>query len=342
MIRGELKVIKNLIIADTDKEYVARLSAYILKTYGNDYEIELFYDKSKLKERIQQRRCEVLLLSPQLYDSQIYLKNIKLPIILIDDDQLVPYPDKFKWTINKYTRISKLLHYMNKEYEKVEKNRPIIYSFYGPAGGVGKTTMALAAAMAYAKVGRKVLYINLEEMDSTGMFFEEKDSTPKEVLEHPIEDAYDQILAERIKQYEHTPIMYLKRNYIEDKKQGNAQVDLLVERAIDSGIANIVMIDLSASYSQLYEVFAGISDYVVLVSNAHTHAIYKLTQLLRETKLVEEFGEKLKLIVNQSKELSISTEIDVIGRIDKLYATNPLGLCEYIAQNQFLKLHGLA
>lgn len=341
MIRGELKVAKNLIIADTDKEYVARLSAYILKTYGDDYEIEVFYEKSALKERIQQQRCEVLLLSPQLYDSQIYFKNIKLPIILIDDDQLVPYPDKFKWTINKYTRISTLLHYINKEYEEVEKNRPIIYSFYGPAGGVGKTTIALATAMAYAKIGRKVLYINLEEMDSTGMFFEEKDITPKEVLERPVEDAYDQILAERVKQYEHTHIMYLKRNYIDDKKQ-NARIDLLVERAIDSGIANIVVIDLSASYSQLYEGFAEISDYVILVSNAHTHAIYKLTQLLEETKLVEEFGEKLKLIVNQSKELSISTDIEVVGRIDKLYATNPLGLCEYIAQNQFLKLHGLA
>lgn len=333
-------MVKNLIIADTDKEYVGRLSAYVLKAYGNDYKIEVFYDKSKLKERIQQQRCEVLLVSLELYDSEICFKNIRLPIILIEDDQSVPYLDKFKWTINKYTRISTLLHYIDKEFEEVEKNRPIIYSFYAPAGGVGKTTMALAAAVAYAEIGRSVLYINLEEMNSTGMFFEEKDSIPNEILEYAVEDIYDQILVERIKQYKHIPIMYLKRNDIDDKKQGNVRVELLVEKAIDNGIANIVIIDLSANYSQLYEGIAEISDYVVLVSNAHTHAIYKLTQLLGETKLVQEFGEKLKLIVNQDKELSISTEIDVIGRIDKLYATNPLGLCEYIAQNQLIKLHG--
>lgn len=332
---------KNLIIADIHKEYVNRLSAYILKTYGNDYEIEVFHDKSQLKERIQRQKCEVLLLSPQLYDSEIYFKNIKLPIILIDDDQSVPYPDKFKWTINKYTRISTLLQYIDKEYEEVEKNRPIVYSFYAPAGGVGKTTMALATAIAYAKVGKRVLYINLEEMDSTGMFFDEKDIVPKVLLEHPVEDIYDQILADRIKQDEQTHIMYLKRKCVDDKIQVKEQIDLLVERAIDNGIANIVIIDLSTSYSQLCQGITDISDYVILVSNAHTHAVYKLTQLLKETHLAFDLKEKLKLIVNQSKELNISTDIDVIGRIDKLYATNPLGLCEYIAQNQFLKLHGL-
>ena len=336
-----MKVTKNLIIADTHKEYVNRLSTYILKTYGNDYEIEVFHDKSQLKDRIQQRKCEVLLLAPQLCDSEIYFKNIKLPIILTDEDQSVPYPDEFKWTINKYTRISTLLQYIDREYEEVEKNRPIIYSFYAPAGGVGKTTMALATAIAYAKVSKKVLYINLEEMDSTGMFFEKKDVVPNLLLEHPIEDIYDQILADRIKQDEQTHIMYLKRKYIDDKSEVKEQIDLLVERAIDNGIANIIIMDLSTNYSQLHQRIMDISDYVILVSNAQSHAVYKLAQLLKETHLAVELKEKLKLIVNQSEELNLATDIDVIGRIDKLYATHPVDLCEYIVQNQMLKLHGL-
>lgn len=334
-------MVKHLIIADEHKEYVDRLSAYILKVFGDDYEVEVFYDKNQLKERIKQCKCDVLLISTQLYDSEINFKNIKLPIILSEENPSLPNVETFKWTINKYTRITSIIKYIDTTYEEVEQNRPIIYSFYAPAGGVGKTSMALATAIAYTKIGKKVLYINLEDIDSTGMFFKEKNVNVNIPLENPIKNIYDQILVDCIKKDELTDIMYLKRKYIDEMSEVKEHIALLVEKMIDNDIANIIIIDLSTNYNQLSSRMSKISDYIILVSSMQTHSVYKLKQLLKELHLDLELKEKLKLILNQSKEFNFSTDIEIIGRIGKLNITTPLGLCEYIAQNQLLKLHGL-
>ena len=62
---------------------------------------------------------------------------------------------------------------------------------------------------------------------------------------------------------------------------------------------------------------------------------------MAQDELIEPIRNKIKFVINQGKEFNINQDVEVIARIDKLYATNPLGLCEYIAQNHFLSLHGL-
>ena len=83
------------------------------------------------------------------------------------------------------------------------------------------------------------------------------------------------------------------------------------------------------------------ADYLLMVVNQNTQATYKTNCFMMQNEIVEPIKNKLRFVINQGKESGINQEVEVIARIDKLYATNPLGLCEYIAQNHFLSLHGL-
>ncbi len=334
----------NLIIADTNQTYVERLTKFILSKYEDSYSIEVIDDKQKLKERVRKEKCEVLLLSPELYDPGMNLKNIKLPIILLDEEASLPYPDKFKRVINKYTRISSLLVYVNNEYEEMERNRPLVYGVYSPAGGVGKTTISLSTAMAYAKAGKKVLYFNLEDVDSTSMFFDKAKKPSMESLLNLSNDSYEQTLANLILQDESTGIFCFARDnkMLDPYSLSAEEVTHIVEALIESEMVNIVVIDLSTAVNALNRQVFDICDYLVMVADQNAQSAYKINSFMQQTELVHPIKEKLRLVLNQCKDLSNTEDIDVIGRIDKLYATNPLGLCEYIAQNHFLSLHGLA
>lgn len=333
---------KNIVIADAQGEYVERLVSYISKKYGEQYNIQAFTDKSQFKTYIQVNKCEILLLAPELYDAGVYLKNVKLPVILLESDEELVLPEKLKWSINKYTRISTLLAYLEREYEEVERNRPLIYGMYSPAGGVGKSTVAVAAALAYAKVGKNVLYLNLEDIDGTGMFFEDKPVAPAFLANfNKYQDRIDAVITKGIKQDSQTNIMYLERQFVSPDPIFKEQLPEFFERIIDNGIANIIIVEFNSSPECLDEQVLASLDYLTLVCDTHMHAVYKLKKWLSITQVDKRLDDKVKVVINQGREINIPTPIDVIGRIDKLYATNPLGLSEYIAQNQFLRLHGL-
>lgn len=334
----------NLIIADTDQEYVKRLKDYILNKYQDQYTIELIYDKYQLKDKIKQEKYHVLLLTPNLYDPDMNIKNIGLPIILVDEEASLPYPDKFKKSINKYTRITSLMQYVDEEYKEMERNRPIVYGVYSPAGGVGKTTIALSTAIAYAQAGKKVLYFNLEDLDSTPMFFDKAEVlSPAESILNLAKDSYEQMLAKRIGQDRRTGVMYFTREIqtLDPYAISAEEVGHMIETLIESGMINIVVMDLSTSLNFVNRQAFEMADYLMVVINQSTQSAYKTNCFMGQEEVVNPLREKIKFVINQGKELSITQNVEVIARIDKLYATNPLGLCEYIAQNHFLNLHGL-
>lgn len=333
----------NLIIADTNKEYMKRLGDYISSKYQEEYTIELIDDKHQLKERVKMGKCEVVLLAPNLYDPGINLKNIDLPIILLDEEVPLTYPDKFKRAINKYTRITKLVKYIQEEYQEMEKNRPLVYGVYSPAGGVGKTTIALATAISYVKAGKKVLYINLEDLDSTPMYFDKSKNIKVDELSKVARDSYEQILVKKINKDKNTGVMYLGR---EDKTSDSygvsgEKISQTIESVIETGMANVVVVDTSTEINFLNKKVFEISDYILMIVNQNTQAIYKTNTFMNKGEIIEPIKDKIKVVINQGKEAGINQDVEVIARIDKLYATNPLGLCEYIAENHFLNLHGL-
>ncbi len=331
---------KSLVIAEEHEAYRNRLKNYLEKYDKCEYCIVVFEEKKAFLEYIHQEKCELVLFSTAFYDETMDLKNISLPVILLEENEEKPAHHKLKWMIQKYTRISKMMAYINSAYEEVKRNKPLIYSFYSPAGGVGQTTIAIGAALSYLKAGRKVLYINLEEVDSTGLYFGRKSGGLSEHLSSSDIPEAVQFLTPFINKDMNTGILY----WVNEKAQGqnSYSVQELVEKIIDYEIANVVIFDLAHHYDLANSIYFDLADFIVLVRNNQIQSKYKMRQMLDQKLLKAEIKDKLRFVINQGKIGDMDKDkVENAMVIEKLYAPNALGLCEYIADNQLLKLDGM-
>lgn len=331
---------KSIVIAEEHEAYRNRLKNYLEKYHHDEYGVVVLGEKKDFLEYIQHEKCEIVVFSTAFYEETMNLKNVSLPIVLLEEGEEKPAHHKLKWQIQKYTRISKLIAYIHSEYEEVERNKPLIYSFYSPAGGVGQTTIAIGGALSYLKAGRKVLYINLEEFDSTGLYFGKRSGGLSEALSGDALPEDVQFLTQYIKKDMRTGVLY----WVNEKAQplNMDAMQEMIEKIIDFEIANVVLIDLAHRYDLLSTTYFQISNRIVLVRNDQIQSKYKMKQMLEQTSLTTEMKDKLLLVINQGKLGDIDKEkIDKTIIVEKVYAPNALGLCEYIADNQLLKLDEL-
>lgn len=330
---------KSLIIAEENKVYVSRLKSFLEEKYKEAYSIEVFNKSEGFKEYVKTHQVDIVLMSPAFYQEDLNLRNVNLPIILQENDKIDLHNRKLNWSIEKYTRISRIVDYMEEQYKEIEKSRPLRMSFYAPAGGVGQTTLAIATAMSYNRMGRKVLYISLEEMDSTELYFGKKSGSLAEHLRFKELDEETQEFAEYVRRDVKTGIFYWVRSGME--QASISKIQEVVEKMMDYELIDVVIMDLPHGYAH-WSALEGLDD-LILVKNNQIHSRYKLKQLLEQKDFIERWKGKAKLMVNEDKQLlEVEKEsLEVVARVEKTFATNALTLCENIAQNSTIRLQGL-
>lgn len=328
-------MMKTIVVADSQVEYVKRLALVICNEYKEVYQVETIYDEETLQQYIAQNECDILLLTPAFYSKNLTLKNVKLPVILLEDKEEFSLPERLKWSINKYTRITKLIDYIEQEYEKAEKNRTLIYGVYSPAGGVGKSTIAIAIAMAYAKVGKKVLYLNREQVDSTSMFFVNKNYKGYSVVEN---STFRHLFStSQVCQDNKTKVMYLDKPM--PKLCGVDHLACLLKEIRDNEDINVVVIDFNSSPTCLNDSLLLELDELVLINNNRMNSQYKLNKWLKDGAKQLEF--KVSLVINEGQEIRGTMAYPIRGRVNTLNVTEPIEVCEYIVEHELLSLQGL-
>ena len=169
----------NLVIADLDERYTRGLSDYISANHSTAFLVSCFTNPDSLIKYLgQQPRADVILISPDFYDTTVGYSNIKLKIMLSTGFLSQEYPD-FQ-VLSKYSTGEKLLGEVVHLYSKLNpselrlspysKNAELI-GIYSTAGGAGKTTIAAALSMECAELGMHSFYLSIESIQSTGMFF---------------------------------------------------------------------------------------------------------------------------------------------------------------------------
>lgn len=325
-------MMKTIVVADSQVEYVKRLALVICNEYKEAYQVETIYDEEILQQYVAQNECDILLLTPAFYSKNLTLKNVKLPVILLEDKEEFSLPERLKWSINKYTRITKLLEYLEQEYEKAEKSRTLIYGVYSPAGGVGKSTVAIAIAMAYAKEGKKVLYLNREEVDSTSMFFNNKDYSVVEnsTFKHLFSTS-------QVCQDNKTKVMYLDKPIY--KLCGVEHLSCLLKEVRDNEDINVVVIDFNSSPNCVNESLLLELDELVLVNNNRMNSQHKLEKWIQEVAKQVEF--KVSLVLNEVQQVKGDMPYPVRGKINRLDGATPREVCQYVVEHELLSLQGL-
>jgi cellulose biosynthesis protein BcsQ len=168
-----------MIIADFNESYTKGLSEYINSYHSTAFTVNCFTKVDSFKRYMEQQpSVDVLLISPDFIELSKGYAAIKLSLILSEGVLEMEHPG-FQ-AVNKYSTGEKLISDVLHLYSKLDTSdmRALSYSkkaelvgVYSPSGGVGKTTIATALSMQCTELGLSCFYLNLEAIQSTGVFF---------------------------------------------------------------------------------------------------------------------------------------------------------------------------
>ncbi|MEA4846299.1 MAG: hypothetical protein VB106_03600 [Clostridiaceae bacterium] len=169
----------NLVIADSDESYARGLSEYINSNHFSAFMASCFTRVDSFTGYFEKRHpADILIISPDFYEISAEYPQIKLKLIFSEGALNCEYPG-FQ-PINKYSTGDKLIGEVIHLYSKINPLEERLPSYssntefigvYSPAGGTGKTTISSALSKQCAELGIKSFYLNLESIQSTGMFF---------------------------------------------------------------------------------------------------------------------------------------------------------------------------
>lgn len=160
-----------MILADQDERYLRELSHYFME-HVSQFELITFTKQEKLYQYLEQgNTADVLMVDEMLAENR--LKDLTSGMTRIAMSVGMSPADGFV-LVKKYQRMDTLSDTVLMRYaedsgslEAVRGDSDTrIAAFYSPAGGTGKTTLALALAAAGVRAGLRTLYLNLEEIDS--------------------------------------------------------------------------------------------------------------------------------------------------------------------------------
>ena len=194
----------NLIIADKDTAYLESLVSFLMDKHPQKFKISFFTNETMLVDFFlkNNEKPALLLITPELYD---YLRTncsnfndfgekTETPIVVILCGSDISNITNGCNVIFKYQHGDKIASDLIHIYENVYcknscneidftlqtkqmkdlhgLNKTWIVAVYSPAGGTGKTTIAVNLCIQCARLGMKVFYLNLENINSDSCFFE--------------------------------------------------------------------------------------------------------------------------------------------------------------------------
>ena len=161
---------RQMILADSDSVYLERLANYFMEK-APQLELNIFTDKQLLKKYLENAKEDILVVDETFIDPDMRISsNISVCLALSASMNSVP-----GFTcIRKYQKTETLLNEILLRYAEETDSADMIQGsshtktavFFSPAGGTGKTVLALGMAAAASAAGMKTLYLNLEEIDS--------------------------------------------------------------------------------------------------------------------------------------------------------------------------------
>lgn len=241
--------------------------------------------------------------------------------------------------VEKYQRISTLLSQVIGLYAQIAPEAAVpgkngkITVVWSPAGGVGKTTLALAKAAGAAREKKKVRYLNLESFCGTPVLFQEPGNSLSAVFEEMFENVALQIQGLQSidrstgMSYFGQPANYDDLNMLTCEETG------LLIKAAQCDVDELI-IDLSSICDKKTVETFEIADQIVLVTDNSRIAQCKLQQFMTQNNVYRKFMNKMMLIANKGATVSAAQEISMI-RLPLIQSTDPIAVYTKLAANKF-------
>ena len=296
-----------LLIATADKDYTDHLTKTISKKYADTLELSICSSVERLTDLTSVNRYDAALLDPD-FVSAVKPGCIQSPFILINElEHSVDGGDMKR--IRKYQRISSMAGQILESCAEASKSaigadadRAKITAVWSPAGGAGKTTVALAYAANKVSAGKTVVYLNLENFSSTSVYFPESGRSISKALEKL--GANLQLFLLGIRQQDSgSGIMYFcgPENYDDINVLTTEEIETLIS-ACAAEIDELV-VDLSSQIDLRSAKTFGMADNILLVADPSKSSQAKMRQFISQHDVFGQIQPKAVLVNNKGASL---------------------------------------
>lgn len=310
----------NLVIADLDESYAKALSEYISSNHSTTFLVSCFTKADSFTGYMgEQPFVDVLLISPDFYDLSIGYSQISLKAVLSQGVLCREYSG-FQ-IINKYNTgeklISEVIHLYSKlnpselRFSQYYKNAELI-GVYSPAGGTGKTTIATALSMQCKELGKQSFYLNLESIQSTGVFFNLESKRNLSYVFYYLKEKSKNLSfkMDGIKSTEiDAGVHYFNppESPLEYEEVNTDELEQLIKAIKGMGCYDFIFIDMSNTFDMKNYKIMGLCDCIVLITLQEPISVYKNRVLLDElVKLSdtdkESITDKFITVINKYKD----------------------------------------
>ena len=332
-----------LVVADTDTEYLKRLTD-VLQGY-EDLQLSVFDSADKLQEALLKKHIDVLLFSSDIYDGGLFSENIRVKIMLFDEDNPGNEAQRSLPQVQKYQSIPLIYQDMLRIYAEAGPGATLpgsktkFIAFYSPVGGAGKTTLSLACASRLARTGHKVFYLNLEDMPSDEVYLHNSfDVGITEILNKL--DAHINMEAKLrgLLQSREDGLSYTKHfDSPNDLREMTAdEMGILLSDISATPLFEYVVVDMGCEYNaRTVKVFETV-DEIVLVERGDAYSEEKFKAFYSQLHIINEYGPKMKRVLNcyLGRKQELVSSIEQIGIVNMTQVADPAMLIDMLAGNE--------
>ena len=331
-----------LFIATIDAVYAKLISDNISEFHTDKLEVSICSALEGLREALSKSRYDVALIDTA-FIKYADMSRINLPLLLWSEADSTDELPEGIGKVHKYQRISSIVSSVLERYAKLSKSnydpesrKANITAVWSPAGGVGKTSVALAYALSSAADGKEAFYLSLEDFTSISAFFTgngKSISTVFEMLEN--HDGNINMLIQGVSCRDYG-ITYLcgPDNYEDMHILSNVNIHELV--GCCSGLSEELVIDLPSSCDIRTRKVLELADNVLIVMLQTDMAKTKLAQFVSQNNVFESIQEKVTLIANMGAIINESA-IDPVISLPFVQSGDAMGVCKMLSETELLR-----
>lgn len=323
-----------LIIVTKERTYAERFfSGAASKRDAVDIDICTSYDR--LDGMLRGGKYDVALSEPEAVD-YMDLRQVKLAVLLQDPKRAVSYPDMAR--VVKYQRISTILSEIQGLFAQVAPEQfhsgsgGRVTVVWSPAGGVGKTTVALASAVRASSDGKKATYLDLEAFSGTPALFQQEGKSLSQAFAHLSGNLAMQLQSIRLEDGQ-TGLRYFSPPSNFDDMNELTEEDLLqLVQAAAEGSDELV-VDLSSSCDKRTVALLKAADRILLVVDGSPVAQAKLRQFTQQNSIYATYQDKMTLVVNKGGSMDLPGVPKV--SLQLVHTTDPVSVFTTLSAKRF-------
>lgn len=328
-----------LLVAIEDKDYMEHLSGVLSEKYGEAFEVSTCSTETRLRELLERRRFDVALLDGNLAE-KYDLSGIQLPLYVWDGSGEWKDQTKQRKRIRKYQRISAMTSEILGQYAQISNHdadftsaRGRVTAVWSPAGGCGKTTVALSYAAQRVSQEKRIVYLDLEPFSSTPVYFASNGKGLSSVFEQ-LEGNVEMMLQSIRQEDSGSGILYFGRpdNYDDIEILTPEDVLALVQGA--AGGVDELVIDLGSSCDQKVSKVLELADKILLVMDSSRSSRIKFDQFRCQHNLYSQLADRLTVVVNRGGRYEAGTGEQVIS-LPQVQSNDPVVVYKTLSSGYF-------